>query len=169
MRRAQRRWAWLAAGVAVLVALAAWQWHHDRAAAPGVLLALQPAAIAHIQLQVHGQPLQRFEKRGGHWWTVAAKPQRVDDGRLDAMAAIAAAPVVRWRAAGDFDAAKIGLDPPALVLRLDGQSIAYGTMAAFGPQRYVRVGRRIALIPAQYVPPPPASAMAKPDTPTSSL
>jgi hypothetical protein len=156
MKRAQRRWAWLAACVAVLVALAAWQWRHDRAAAPGVLLALDPAAITHIEVQVRGQPPQRFEKRAGHWWMLTPASQRADDDRLDAMTAIAAAPVVRWRAAGDFDAATIGLDPPALVLTLDGESIAYGTMAAFGPQRYVRVGQRVALIPAQYAPRSPA-------------
>lgn len=155
MTRTRRRGLWLLAGVAVLVVLAAWQWRADRVAAPGPLLALDPQSVTHVELVMHGHAPQRFEKRDGHWWAVTPPPARTDDGRLDDIAAIAAAPVRRWRAATEFDLAKIGLDPPALVLRLDGHGIAYGAMGAFGPQRYVRVGDRIALIPAQYAPRPP--------------
>lgn len=160
MKRAQRRALWLLSGVAVLAALAVWQWQADRAAAPGTLLALDPQAVTRIELAVRGQAPQRFEKRDGHWWAMTPPPTRTDDGRLDDMAAIAAAPVQRWLAAADFEAGKIGLEPPALVLELDGRRIAYGAMAAFGPQRYVRVDDRIALIPAQYAPRPPEPAHA---------
>lgn len=155
MKRARRHGLWLLLGVAMLVALAVWQWRADRAAAPGTLLALDPQSVTRVELALHGQPPQRFEKRDGHWWALMPTPARTDDGRLDDIAAIAAAPVLRWRAAADFDLAKIGLDPPALVLQLNDRRIAYGVMAAFGPQRYVRVGERIALIPAQYAPRPP--------------
>jgi hypothetical protein len=158
MKRARRQAVWLLLGVAVLVALAVWQWRADRAAAPGTLLALDPQSVTHVELLMHGQAPQRFEKRDGHWWAMTPTPARTDDGRLDDIAAIAAAPVLRWRAAADFDMAKIGLDPPALVLQLNDRRIAYGAMAAFGPQRYVRVGDRIALIPAQYAPRSPEPA-----------
>jgi hypothetical protein len=154
MKRTRRQALWLLLGVVALAALAVWQWRADRAAAPGTLLALDPQSVSRVELTLHGQPPRSFEKRDGHWGAMAPTPRRTDDGRLVDIAAIAAAPVRRWRAAADFDAGKIGLDPPALVLQLDGRHIAYGAMAAFGPQRYVRVGDRIALIPAQYAPRP---------------
>jgi hypothetical protein len=155
MKRTRRQALWLLLGVAALATLAVWQWRVDRAAAPGTLLALDPQSVTRVELTLHGQSPRSFEKRDGHWWAMAPTPRRTDDGRLDDIAAIAAAPVLRWRAAADFDAGKIGLDPPALVLQLDDRRIAYGAMGAFGPQRYVRVGDRIALIPAQYAPRPP--------------
>lgn len=155
MKRARRQALWLLLGVAALAALAVWQWRADRAAAPGALLALDPQSVTRVELVMHGQAPQRFEKRDGHWWAMTPTPRPADDGRLDDIAAIAAAPVLRWRAAADFDMAKIGLDPPALVLQLDGQRVAYGAMAVFGPQRYVRVGDRVALVSARYAPRPP--------------
>jgi hypothetical protein len=38
------------------------------------------------------------------------------------------------------------------VLTLDGQTLAFGINAVTGPQRYVRVGERVALVSARYMP-----------------
>jgi hypothetical protein len=64
--------------------------------------------------------------------------------------------VLSWRPAGDFDLAKIGLAPPRAVLQLDGQSLAFGVNAVTGPQHYVHVGQRIALVSSRYMPRSPA-------------
>jgi hypothetical protein len=153
MRRARQRW--IVLGIAAsLLALAAAQYLHDRRQAPGTLLALDPAAITAVTLTLPGHPPQSYRRRDGHWWQ--ADGRRADDGRLQELAGIAQAPVIGWRPAADFDAAKIGLAPPVVRLQLDGLSLDFGTTAVTGPLRYVRVGARIALVPLRYTPRPAA-------------
>jgi hypothetical protein len=82
--------------------------------------------------------------------------------RLGDLADTAAAHVLSWRPAGDFDPAKIGLAPPRAVLELDGQRLEFGESSVTGPQHYVRIGQRVALVSSRYVPRSPA-------TPTTEL
>lgn len=153
-RPARRRIALLAMAVALL-AVAGWQWRSDAQAEPGTLLTLDPASVSRIALGFSGAPMVHYEKRGEHWWNVDGTPQRADDGRLGELADTAAANVLSWRPASDFQPARIGLAPPAAVIVLDGQRIEFGETSVTGPQRYVRVGERIALVPARYTPRPP--------------
>jgi len=153
MKRAARRRLLLLLGVAALLALALWQWQRDARAAPGTLLALDPTAITQVALQLGDAHAAHYAKRGGHWWRDDG--QRADDRYLDTLAAAAAAPVLQWRAAADFDAAKIGLEPPHAVLDLDGRRLAFGAMSATGPQCYVQVGKRVALVSLRYMPQAP--------------
>jgi hypothetical protein len=150
MKRAMRSRLLLLLGVAVLVALALWQWRRDLRDVPGDLLALDPAAITQVTLRLGDAPPAHYAKRDGHWWR--ADGQRADDRYLGSLAAAAAAPVLQWRAAGDFDAAKIGLVPPRAVLMLDGRQLAFGAMSATGPQCYVQVGARVALVSLRFMP-----------------
>ena len=150
-RKARQRW--IVAGIALaLVALAATQYLHDQREAPGTLLGLEPAAITSVTLTLPGQPPESYRRRAGHWWQ--ADGQRADDGRLQELTEIAQAPVVGWRPASDFDAAKIGLAPPVARLALDDRVLDFGTTAVTGPLRYVRVGDRIAMVPLRYTPRP---------------
>jgi hypothetical protein len=152
MRRAARQ-RWILPGIAlVLLALAAVQYLHDRRQAPGTLLDLDPAAITSVTLTLSGQPPERYRRHDGHWWQPDG--QRADDGRLQELTEIAQAPVISWRPAADFDAAKIGLAPPVARLTLDDEAVDFGTTAVTGPLRYVRVGARIALVPLRYTPRP---------------
>jgi hypothetical protein len=152
-RTARQRWVLLAA-VAALVALAGWQWQRDAGRANGALTALDPAAIRHVSLALPGAATLHYEKRGdGHWWRADGPARRVaDDDRLRDLADIAGARVLGWRPLADFEPAKIGLAPPQAVLTLDGQTLAFGVNAVTGPQRYVRVGERVALVSARYMP-----------------
>jgi hypothetical protein len=152
MRRAARQRALVLTLALALLALAAWQYRHDRHAAPGTLLALDPAAVSVVTLTLPGLPPERYRRHDGHWWH--ADGRRADDGRLQDLAAIAAAPVVSWRAASEFEPAKIGLAPPLARLELDGHALDFGTTAVTGPLRYVRAGQRIALVPMRYTPRP---------------
>jgi len=155
MQRATRqRLGWTVA-VFVLLAVAAWQWHSDANAEPGSVLDLAPEEVTHIALRIGDAPTLNYEKRDGQWWQTDGTPHRTDDGRLAELAATAAAPVLSWRAASDFDPAMIGLAPPQAVLSLDGQTLEFGATAATGAQRYVRVGQRVALLPQRYSPRPP--------------
>jgi len=148
MRRAQRRLCGLLAGVAVVAALAAWQWRAERADA--TLLDMAPDAVTRIDIAWAGKPVRHYIKRGTHWYRRGASSRPVDG--LDKMAALAATPVLQWRDAASVDLARIGLATPAVLVRLDGHALAYGALAAFGPQRFVRAGDRIAVVPASYSP-----------------
>jgi hypothetical protein len=156
MKRAARTRLALIAGAAALLALALWQRRQDADAAPGTLLALDPAAVTQVTLQLGAAPAARYVRRGAHWQR--ADGQRVDDRYLATLTAAAGAPVLQWRAAGDFDAAKIGLAPPKAVLTLDGQRLAFGATSATGPQCYVQAGTRVALVSLRYLPQAPAAA-----------
>ena len=152
-RTTRQRWLLLAA-VAALLVLAWWQWQRDAGRANGALTTLDPAAISHISLALPGAAALHYEKRGdGHWWRTDGTARRVaDDDRLRDLADIAAARVLSWRPLTDFEPARIGLAPPHAVLTLDGQTLAFGVNAVTGPQRYVRVGERVALVSARYMP-----------------
>ncbi|THD05773.1 hypothetical protein [Rhodanobacter lindaniclasticus] len=154
MKRATRQRSLLFAAVAVLLALALWQWQHDASRANGELTTLDPAAISHISLALPGAATLHYEKRGdGHWWRTDGTAHRAaDDDRLRDLADIAGARVLGWRPLADFEPAKIGLAPPHATLTLDGQTLAFGINAVPGPQRYVRVGERVALVSARYMP-----------------
>jgi len=150
-RKARQRWIVLGIALALL-ALAAIQYLHDQHQAPGTLLDLDPASITSVTLALPGQPPERYRRREGHWWQ--ADGHRADDGRLQELTEIAQAPVVSWRPASDFDAARIGLAPPVARLALGDQVLDFGTTAVTGPLRYVRVDDRIALVPLRYTPRP---------------
>ncbi|MCW8808292.1 MAG: hypothetical protein OQK79_09300 [Rhodanobacter sp.] len=156
MKRASRQRLLLLAAVTTLLAVAGWQLRRDALDEPGTLLALDPAAITHVALTLPGAPTMHYEKRAGHWWRIDGTPARAIDGRLDELAGTAAASVLSWRPASDFDPAKIGLVPPRAVLDLDGQALEFGETSVTGPQHYVRVGQRIALVSERYMPRSPA-------------
>lgn len=154
MKRAGRQRVFLLCTVLALLALAGWQLQRDASRENGNLTSLVPATISHLSLTLPGHATLHYEKRGdGHWWRIDGIPARVaNDDRLDDLTDIATAHVLSWRPLGDFDPAKIGLSPPRAVLDLDGQSLAFGVSAVTGPQQYVQVGRRIALVPLRYMP-----------------
>ncbi|WP_243040152.1 hypothetical protein [Dyella sedimenti] len=145
---------WLAGAAVALVAAAAWQWRRDADAAPGTLLRMAPSAVTEVTLQLGNGPAEHYARRDGHWWRTDGTAVRADDGRLGELADTAAAEVLGWRAAGDFEPARIGLVPPLAVLSLNGQRLDFGETAVTGPQRYVRVGDRVALISVRYTPRP---------------
>lgn len=159
MKRAARQRLGVLFVVLTLLALVGWQRQRDARDAPGTLLALAPASISRIALRIGNAPAMHYEKRAGHWWRVDGTATRTDDGRLAELADTAAAPVLRWRPASDFQPARIGLAPAQAVLSLDGQTLEFGETSVTGPQRYVRVGERIALISARYAPRPPTGTV----------
>jgi hypothetical protein len=161
MRRSVRkRFGLLLAAVAVL-AFAGWQWRHDAQKSPGLLLPLDPASITHVSLRIGSTPAENYSRRDGHWYRVDGTPVRADDGRLGELTETTAASVLRWRPASDFDPARIGLQPPAATLTLDGHVLDFGEMSVTGPQCYVRAGNRVALISIRYMPRPARAQATK--------
>ncbi|HEV7122777.1 MAG TPA: hypothetical protein VGN24_05040 [Rhodanobacter sp.] len=154
MKRAARQRILLLGAVLALLTLAGWQLQRDASHENGRLTTLDPATIHRISLALPGAAVLHYEKRGdGHWWRADGAPRRVaDDDRLNDLGDIAAAHVLSWRRLSDFDPAMIGLSPPRAVLELDGQSLTFGASAVTGPQQYVQVGQRVALVSARYMP-----------------
>lgn len=150
-RAARTRLLLIGVSVALLM-VAALQWRHDRGQAPGALLTIKPAAITRVTLKMGNTPPEHYLKRDGHWWRTDHGMVRSDDGRLGELADIAAAPVLSWRPLSDFDPAKIGLAPASAVLTLNGYTLAFGETSVTGPQRYVRVGDRVALVSDRFAP-----------------
>ena len=154
MRRAARRRLTLLVIVAIAICAALWQWQHDRLADPGDLLSLAPTAVDQVGLQFQNMPMQHYSRHDGHWWNANDPHTRADDGRLNELAQTASAEVLQWRPVQEFSLPKVGLAPPQAILELNGQRLEFGETSVTGPQRYVRVGDRIALIPARYSPRP---------------
>ncbi len=154
MKRAARQRVFLLLAVLTLLTLAGWQLQRDTRHDNGNLTALDPTTINHVSLTLPGAATLHYEKRSdGHWWRTDGTPRPVtDDNRLNDLTDIAAAHVLSWRPLSDFDPAKIGLSPPRAVLELDSQSLAFGASAVTGPQQYVQVGQRIALVSSRYMP-----------------
>ena len=157
MKRASRQRLILLLAVLVLLVLAGLQLQRDARDETGSLTSIDPASVTHITLTLPGAPTMHYEKRNGHWWRTDGTPARANDARLSDLADIAAAHVLSWRPARDFEPAKIGLAPPKAVLDLDGQTLEFGESSVTGPQHYVRVGQRIALVSARYMPRSPAT------------
>ncbi|MEO5830869.1 MAG: hypothetical protein ABIQ36_09905 [Rhodanobacter sp.] len=161
MKRAHRQNLLLLLGVLALLGVAGWQLQRDARQDTGNLTALDPATITRIRLTLPSAAPLNYEKRGdGHWWRVDGSPNRVsDDDRLNDITDIAAAHVLSWRPISDFEPAKIGLAPPRSVLLLNGQKLEFGESSVTGPQHYVRVGERVALVSSRYMPRSPEIAI----------
>jgi hypothetical protein len=162
MKRSLHRRLILLLVVVALLMLSGWQLQRDARNTTGPLTSLDPAGITRIAVSLPGASVMHYEKRDGHWWRTDGAPTRANDARLSDLADTAQAHVLSWRPAGDFDPAKIGLAPPKAVLDLDGQTLEFGEASVTGPQHYVHVGQRVALVSSRYMPRSPA-------TPTTEL
>lgn len=160
MKRAHRQNLTLLLVVLALLGAAGWQLHRDTGHENDTLTTLDPPSIARISLRLAGTAALNYQKQAdGHWWRTDGTPRPVDnDDRLSDISDIAAAHVLSWRPASDFDPIKIGLMPPQAILVLDGQTLEFGETSVTGPQHYVRVGERIALVSSRYMPRSPEIA-----------
>lgn len=151
MRPGARLQLGLILAAALLAAAVWWLGRVERAAAPPkTLLPLSAAEIIEIEVRVGRDPLRHFTRGADGWQMRAPLTGPADAAHLERLARIAAAPVLRWRPLAEFDVAKIGLDPPWATVRLNGELLRFGELAALAPQRYVRRGDHVALIAARY-------------------
>lgn len=152
MRRGARSLLVLAFVAALLGAAVYAELAHERAQAMDPLTAIDLDAVTWLDVAcvACGSP-RRFEKIGGHWRMRAPFDRAADDAAVERLLAIAHAPVRLRRARGELDPAKLGLEPPQVVLTLDAVSIRFGATDAIDGDRYVDAGGdTIALVPDRF-------------------
>lgn len=152
MTRASRNLGILALVAVALVAVVLWQGRRAYLSDPPALTTLDPGAVTRVGLDIPPIAPQSFEKRHGGWWRVQPSAVRADDTRIRRLANLAATPVARWIPAAAITPAKVGLEHPSATLTLDGLRLEYGGLSAIDDLRYVRVGKKVALVPRQYSP-----------------
>ena len=116
------------------------------------LSALDPASVRTIRVACLHCVARRFERVGEHWRMREPYDLPADDAQVERLLAIAGSAVRSRRPLTDFDAARIGLDPPQLQLQLDDLQLDFGSSDALNGDRYVRVGDSIAMVPDRFSP-----------------
>lgn len=150
MKRRTRTLGLLAASAALLGTAVFAQLRHERAQGRDPLTDLDLAAVRTLAVDCRGCTPRRYEKVDAEWRMTAPRAQPADEASVARLLAIAQAPVRYRRAAGEFDAAKLGLDPPQATLQLDATTLAFGTTDALHGDRYVAHGATIALVPDRF-------------------
>ncbi|HEX7326222.1 MAG TPA: hypothetical protein VF292_12860 [Rhodanobacteraceae bacterium] len=152
MSRTNRKLVILAVVAAVLVAAVLAVGRRSYLRDPPAVTPLAPGAVTRITLDIPPIAPQVFARRAGGWWRVRPTAARADNARVQRLAKLAATPVARWIPIARISPAKVGLDPPSATLVLNGRRLEYGGLTAIGGLRYVRIGKRVALVPRQYSP-----------------
>jgi hypothetical protein len=152
VRRAHRNLVALAVIAVVLVAAVLWTGRREYLRDPPALTALDPDAVARIELDIPPLAAQTFERHADGWWRDAPAHTRADAARVQRLANLAATPVSRWLPADAVTPANVGLDHPSATLVLNGVRLEYGGLTTIDDLRYVRVGNKVALVPRQYSP-----------------
>lgn len=150
MRRRTRTNLFLLAMVALLGFAVFAEMRRERALARDPLTTLDPDAIRSLAVSCQGCTARRFEKQNGHWMMREPESKPADDKVVERLTYIVRAPVRYRRPASELDAAKLGLDPPAATLEVDGTVLKFGTTDAIHNDRYVEVGGTIALVPDRF-------------------
>jgi hypothetical protein len=165
MKRRTRTLVFLLTATALLGAAVVAELRHERAMALDPLTTIDLAGVRRLEITCNGCAARRFDKVDGHWQMREPKAQAADDAAVARLLAIATAPVRFRHAAGEIEAAKIGLEPPQATLTLDGVVLKFGGTDAIRGDRYVEVGDSIALVPDRFSAllfAPPERELAKP-------
>lgn len=147
-------WLKLAAATLMLTMLITFAW---LSRAPGTsdtqalnLTALAPDAVLDIRVQRRDGSLVALARRAGDWWVTKPFEIRANPVRAAAIASLAGATTNVFYAVRDVPLAASGLEPPLLVLALNGTALEIGARQPVDDLRYVRVEERVALLKDQF-------------------
>jgi len=93
---------------------------------------------------------RRFEKSQGRWWMRRPYDLPASGEALQRLLAIAAAPARKRHAATEFEARKLGLDPPQAVLEMGAVRLEFGVTDTINDDRYVRYRDEVLLVPDRF-------------------
>lgn len=152
MKRATRTNLILLGFAALLGAAVYWQIGKETARFEPPLSNLDPTRIQRVTASCQACTARRFERRDGHWLMLEPYTLPADDAMVERLIGIASSPVRSRRPLDEFDAGKIGLDPPMMTLELDDQHFEIGMTDALRGDRYVRSGDVVAMLPDRFSP-----------------
>lgn len=149
MKRRARTLVFLIAAVALLGAAVFAELRYERALALDPLTTLDLAAARRIDVTCAGCTPRHYANVDGHW-RQRDPDAPADEALVARLLAIAHAPVRFRHAAGELEAAKVGLVPPFATLRIDDTELRFGGTDAIRGDRYVAIGDAIALVPDRF-------------------
>ncbi|MGH8504218.1 MAG: DUF4340 domain-containing protein [Gammaproteobacteria bacterium] len=141
--------AWLNLGLlTVLAALAAIAWLRPGQTPPqdARLLNLEADAIDRIAIERAGKPAVRLEKRNERWWLTSPIEIRASEARVASLLELAIKTSHARYAAAGLELARYGLAAPPVIVKLNGEAVAFGQVNPVNQRRYVQVGDTVHLI-----------------------
>ena len=135
----------IALGVAVYAELA-----RERGLAPQPLTALDPAAVTHLEIHCQSCTTRVFERVDGAWHMRAPHDAPANPEAVARLLKVVRASVRTRAKLADYDAAKLGLDPPQFTVIADGTHIDIGGEDPIDHDRYVRIGDELLRVPDRF-------------------
>jgi hypothetical protein len=117
-----------------------------RGASPPTLAGLDPADLRLISVERTGEPRVRIERTGDGWRLREPMDTDADLGQVDKLLRVLSAPVHRSFPEQAAAPAELGLEPPRIVVRLDGLKLAFGSLDPVTQRRYVAADGLVHLI-----------------------
>ncbi len=124
-----------------------------RESSPQTLAGLDPADLRQIEVERGGEPKVRLERTADGWRLREPMDTDADQGQVEKLLQVLSAPVHRSFPERAAAPAELGLDPPRIVVRLDGLKLAFGSLDPVTQRRYVAADALVHLIDDRYYPP----------------
>lgn len=150
MKRRTRTRLMLALLVALLGAAVYAERMREEWARPQPLTTADTSTATRIVVECRSCRGRVFERTQTGWRMREPYAFAANEEAVARLLAIASAPVRKRRAATQFDAKKLGLDPPVASIRIGELRIDLGTTDAINGLRYLRHGDDVALVPDNY-------------------
>ena len=121
------------------------EWH-----LPKPVAALDAKTVQTIVAGCADCPKRRFEKSQGRWWMRQPYDLPASGEAVQRLLAIAGAPARKRHAATEFEAKKLGLEPPRAVLEMGAVRLEFGVTDTINDDRYVRYRDEVLLVPDRF-------------------
>jgi len=135
----------IALGVAVYAELA-----RERGLAPQPLTTLDPASVTHLEIHCQSCTTRVFERVDGAWHMRAPHDAPANPEAVARLLAIVRASVRTRAKLADYDAAKLGLEPPQFTVVANDTRIDIGGEDPIDHDRYVRIGDELLRVPDRF-------------------
>jgi hypothetical protein len=150
MRNSTRSILFLGLAAAALSAAVWFELERERADARRPLTALNPATVQRIEIRCRDCQTRRFERSSDGWRMLEPIAAAANADAVARLLAVVHAPVRTRAALRDYDATKLGLDPPQFVLTFDQVTLAIGDEDPIEHDRYVRLGDEVLRVPDRF-------------------
>jgi len=109
------------------------------------------AAVARIEIETAGERLS-LQREDGGWMLLEPLRWPADSRSIERLLRIADTGGARPLAAGDVDAASLGLDDPLARLQLGDTRVSFGIVNNIGERRYTMIDSALYLLPDVHLP-----------------